>query len=621
LGSPDIIIAVIDNGIASDETSPLNEDFTGIVSNGKEKTYKLFDFRNMAANHRNPAANGASNASGHGTSCAGVALARANDKTGVAGAAPNSRLLGLIYPNRDEEKLRMFQWAAGLSIDTLQPGFPERLEQGGDVFTCSIGFGEGAPLLEAVKDALDHLTYRGRKGKGCLAIFSAGNEGRDIRIRRPYGYYDKSFSCAASTLKNEREVRAEYSNFGDAIDWCAPSSSGFKDGIGHNPPISYAVWTTSVPGRGNVPSFPGSRTKLEVIIPAPCVNGNVIKVEDIAGLRKDACILVGWPGTRTSESSRITDPPDQSTGEIKVLTLSKCHQPGDPVFSGPANHENNFGGTSAAAPLSAGVCALVLSANPDLTWVEAREILRETAEKIDLDNDDPTGRWLDRDLIPISMSNKPPFFSNWYGHGRLDAFRAVKAAREYRFTRDLMIRKCPNDTGLDPDLAFGESPDIWVRNTDPATDPDPLAPAYDVSGPHENPVRRADQWIYARVKNLGAETSLDAWVRFYVALTDDPASGCPEGWHPENGTGNLTPDSWEPGAYFIGEVQITGIAPGMDETIHVPWPKELIPPASAAGDALIPLLLVEILPLDGPNNNLAQRVISISQGHSVLRRD
>eukprot|EP00903_Cladosiphon_okamuranus_P001323 g1321.t1 len=42
----------------------------------------------------------------------------------------------------------------------------------------------------------------------------------------------------------------------------------------------------------------------------------------------------------------------------------------------------SLGGTSSASPIVAGVCALVLSANPDLTSAEVRSIIRETARQI-----------------------------------------------------------------------------------------------------------------------------------------------------------------------------------------------------------------------------------------------
>jgi subtilisin family serine protease len=75
-------------------------------------------------------------------------------------------------------------------------------------------------------------------------------------------------------------------------------------------------------------------------------------------------------------------------------------------------HTNEFGGTSSATPLAAGVGALVLSTNPELSRDELRGVLADTAEKIG----DPA-------------SYGPDGRSDEYGFGRIDAQAAVAAAR------------------------------------------------------------------------------------------------------------------------------------------------------------------------------------------------
>jgi subtilisin family serine protease len=45
-------------------------------------------------------------------------------------------------------------------------------------------------------------------------------------------------------------------------------------------------------------------------------------------------------------------------------------------------YTSSFGGTSSATPLAAGVCALMLTANPNLTLPQIRQILKNSAEKI-----------------------------------------------------------------------------------------------------------------------------------------------------------------------------------------------------------------------------------------------
>jgi len=84
---------VVDSGVELG-----NPDFIGTVSNGNSKVYQVFDFQNMVANNN-------SRQGGHGTCCAGIATALANNPSGVmgqnegvAGSAANCRLMAIERP-------------------------------------------------------------------------------------------------------------------------------------------------------------------------------------------------------------------------------------------------------------------------------------------------------------------------------------------------------------------------------------------------------------------------------------------------------------------------------------------------------------------------------------------
>lgn len=81
----------------------------------------------------------------------------------------------------------------------------------------------------------------------------------------------------------------------------------------------------------------------------------------------------------------------------------------------------NHGGTSAAAPLGAGIFALALSARPELTWRDLQQILVMTSVPINEDED-----W---DTTYIGRK-----FSHAYGYGKLDAYAVVEKAK----TMDLL---------------------------------------------------------------------------------------------------------------------------------------------------------------------------------------
>lgn len=73
-----------------------------------------------------------------------------------------------------------------------------------------------------------------------------------------------------------------------------------------------------------------------------------------------------------------------------------------------------FGGTSSATPLAAGVAALMLSVNPDLSAEQVRTLIRDTCDKIDKTNANYNSRG----------------WSKQYGYGRVNAAEAVKAAKQ-----------------------------------------------------------------------------------------------------------------------------------------------------------------------------------------------
>jgi len=78
------------------------------------------------------------------------------------------------------------------------------------------------------------------------------------------------------------------------------------------------------------------------------------------------------------------------------------------------NFTNGFGGTSSACPLATGVGALVLSANPNLTWRQVKSVLEQSADKIDVGSS--FGQY---DALGHSI---------YYGYGRVNAQRAVALA-------------------------------------------------------------------------------------------------------------------------------------------------------------------------------------------------
>jgi len=87
-------------------------------------------------------------------------------------------------------------------------------------------------------------------------------------------------------------------------------------------------------------------------------------------------------------------------------------------------------GTSSAAPNTAGVVALMLEANANLTYRDVKHILATTAKKIDAKNTGVTVNGINLDLGWITNAAGLNF-SNSYGFGSVDATAAVNMAKNY----------------------------------------------------------------------------------------------------------------------------------------------------------------------------------------------
>jgi subtilisin-like proprotein convertase family protein len=84
------------------------------------------------------------------------------------------------------------------------------------------------------------------------------------------------------------------------------------------------------------------------------------------------------------------------------------------------DYEDDFGGTSASTPMVSGVVALMLQANPSLTWRDVKHILVDTARRNDPTDDD----WM--------RNGAGHWVNHKYGYGSVDAAAAVQAASTWK---------------------------------------------------------------------------------------------------------------------------------------------------------------------------------------------
>lgn len=98
-------------------------------------------------------------------------------------------------------------------------------------------------------------------------------------------------------------------------------------------------------------------------------------------------------------------------------------------FEPGSRYTSQFGGTSSATPLVAGVAALVRSVNPGLSAKAVRKILEEHTDKIEDNQPDPV------------LNFRKGFYtteghSEWFGYGKVNAWKSVLAAQQLETTED-----------------------------------------------------------------------------------------------------------------------------------------------------------------------------------------
>jgi subtilisin family serine protease len=312
-GSPDVVVAVIDDGVDLAHPNLANRiKRKPDSSNPKDRVGRDFFLPPDDPDHYDPSPKRfrypyeeTDINDIHGTPCAGVIAANGRKK--VYGVAPNCRILPVkIFHGSDLA-------ADGAVADSLR--YASRCAQ---IVSLSWTGTRNPDLQFALEDV-----GAARGGRGTVVVAASGNSDPKGLARVSYPAADPNAIAVGAV--GDDGVRSWYSDYGSELSVVAPSNGG-----------AAGIFTTDV----SVPS---------------------------RGYNLGSTAAGGTDGLYT----------------------------------------NDFGGTSSATPLVAGIVALLLSVNPDLTRSQVKTILEATADKVGPKPYDAKG------------------FHREYGYGRVNAAAAL----------------------------------------------------------------------------------------------------------------------------------------------------------------------------------------------------
>ncbi|MBW4512629.1 MAG: S8 family serine peptidase [Scytonematopsis contorta HA4267-MV1] len=259
-----------------------------------------------------------------------------------------------------------------LDDESIEEIFNWALAKGASIISCSWGASAvNFPLSLRQRAAITRAATKGRNNKGCVILFAAGNANRPINGNVNEQNWPKNI------VKGNTKWLSGFAVHPDVLAISASTSLNKK--------ANYSNWGANI----------------SVCAPSNNAPGGMW-FQETGFLYTQPLVSSSFPG-------------------LGMLTIDQLGAAGYDI----GDFTSNFGGTSSATPVVAGVAALILSANPDLTCQQVKLILQETADKIvDSDPDPQLG------IREGTYDNSG--HSEWFGYGKVNAAKAVQMALSLR---------------------------------------------------------------------------------------------------------------------------------------------------------------------------------------------
>ena len=369
-----VIVAVVDSGLEI-----AHEDLAANVVPGGS-----WNFVNNTTDPTSTSTTG-----DHGTEVSGL-IAMAMNGIGGIGVAPNAKLKGFNFLK------------AGIAANEIVSlGGSTASPNSSDVFIFNQSFGTentvDYPMNSTVEAQYAYGVSALRGGKGALYVKSAGNGW--------YGFGSPTAAkCAAAQAIG---ISCQNVNFD-------PSNT-----------LPYNIVMAALDADGTVSSYSSAGSAIWASAPGG-ENGLNVSVAGTA-----------YSVTAYNPAMVTTDQSGCAAGaSVTGATTSLFNQGGTNVGSINlnCNYTNGMNGTSSAAPMMSGSIALILEANPSLTWREVKDILAKTSVPVSttlapLNVQLGNGSYVTE--LPWITNAAGYKFHNWFGFGAVNVSAAVDMARTY----------------------------------------------------------------------------------------------------------------------------------------------------------------------------------------------
>ena len=216
-GSPTVVVAVFDEGVTSNHPDLPNS--RQIRLNGSNFGYG------------NPNDPSPQNNENHGNACAGVIAASMDNNEGIAGIAPNCKIMPL-------------RWDYNTGPTGMADGINFAVDNGANIISCSWGYNADSPtLIPAIVSAIEYAIEN-----NVVVVFAASNSA--FHSDNYDGYVSFPASANIDNLitvgaSDRYDKIAEYSPSSSLIDVVAPSHRAYSHQIEGE---TFEMWSLDIPG-------------------------------------------------------------------------------------------------------------------------------------------------------------------------------------------------------------------------------------------------------------------------------------------------------------------------------------------------------------------------------------